>query len=91
MKTGLMLPMNILTWIIFGGLIGTVAHLLDPGDERSSLLGTVVLGVLGALVGGLLANLVFGVNVSGFNFASFAVAILGALLLMFVQRAVRRT
>jgi uncharacterized membrane protein YeaQ/YmgE (transglycosylase-associated protein family) len=83
--------MNIVTWLIFGLITGVTAHLLDSSEARGGLLGTVLLGILGAMVGGLLANLIFGANLTGFSLVSFVVAILGSLLLLFVQRAVRRT
>lgn len=82
--------MNFFSWIIFGLIIGIIANLLDPEPEKGGILGTIILGVVGALVGGLLANLVFGIGVTGFNFTSFVVAILGSLFLLFVQRATRR-
>lgn len=82
--------MNVLSWIVFGLIVGIVAHFLDPRDARGGVVGTVILGILGALVGGFLANLVLGISIRGFDFESFVVAVLGALLLLFIQRAVRR-
>lgn len=82
---------NLLSWLIFGLVVGVIAHLVDPADNRGSFLGTIILGILGALVGGLIANLVLGAQgISSFNLSSFLVAVLGSLLLLFVQRAVRR-
>jgi uncharacterized membrane protein YeaQ/YmgE (transglycosylase-associated protein family) len=83
--------MNLLSWLIFGLIVGIVAHMVDPAPDGGGIVGTLILGVLGALVGGFLANLVFGVGISGFNFTSFIVAVLGSLLLLFIQRAVRRS
>lgn len=82
--------MNFLTWIGFGLVTGIVANLIDPHPASGGLLGAVVLGVVGALVGGFLADLFFGVGVSGFNFTSLFIAVLGSLLLLFVGRAFRR-
>lgn len=83
--------MNLFSWLIFGFLVGVIAHLVDPASEGGGVVGTVTLGILGALVGGLLGDLVFGVGVSGFNFSSFVIAVLGSLLLLFIQRALKRT
>lgn len=83
--------MNIVSWIIFGVITGISAHMLDSSAERGGLLGTILLGVLGALVGGLLANVVVGTTLSGFNLVSFALAIFGSLILLFIQKMVRRT
>lgn len=82
--------MNILAWIIFGLIVGIVANIIDPYPEKGGLLGAVVLGMLGSILGGFLGNLVFGIGVTGFNFPSFAIAVLGSLLLLFLGRAIRR-
>lgn len=82
--------MNIISWIIFGTIVGIVANAIDPAPNRGGILGPILLGIVGALVGGFLANLVFGIAVTGFNVTSFLVAIAGSLLLLFVGKAVRR-
>ena len=81
--------MNILTWIVFGLIVGLVANLLDPDPAQGGVLGAVILGILGAVLGGFLGDLVFGVGVSGFNISSFIVAIAGSLILLFIGRAFR--
>ncbi|MDD5146873.1 MAG: GlsB/YeaQ/YmgE family stress response membrane protein [Candidatus Pacebacteria bacterium] len=82
--------MDILAWIIFGLLVGVIANAIDPSTARGGLLGSIVLGVIGALVGGFLGNLLFGIDVTGFNVSSFIVAILGALLVLYIGRALSR-
>ena len=82
--------MSILSWILFGLIVGIVANAIDPDRNKGGLLGAVLLGIVGALAGGFLANLVFGVSVTGFNLTSFLVAVAGSLVLLFVGRAVRR-
>lgn len=82
--------MSILFWIVFGLITGAIANLIDPNPARGGWLGALVLGVLGAILGGFLGNMVFGIGISGFNFPSFAVAVLGALFLLFVGRAFGR-
>lgn len=79
--------MNIFLWIGFGLIIGVIANIIDPSPSRGGVIGSLVLGILGAILGGILGNMVFGVGVTGFNFPSIAVAVLGALLLMFAERA----
>lgn len=84
--------MSLLSWILFGLIAGSLANFLDSSPSRGGWLGSIVLGVVGAVVGGFLANLIFGVSgVSGFNLESLVVAVLGALLLLFAQRAFRRS
>jgi uncharacterized membrane protein YeaQ/YmgE (transglycosylase-associated protein family) len=83
--------MNVLSWVIFGLIVGIIAHFLDPrGEERGGVVGTVILGILGALVGGLIANVVFGIGLRGFDFQSFIIAMAGSLILLVIQRGVRR-
>ncbi len=81
--------MNIISWILFGLIVGIVSNAIDPAPSRG-LLNSILLGVVGALVGGFLADLIFGVGVTGFNLTSFLIAIAGSLLMLFVGRAVRR-
>lgn len=82
--------MNILLWTAFGLITGIVAQLIDPHPYYGGWVGTIVLGILGALVGGFLGDLLFGVGVSGFNLSSFIVAVAGALIVMFLSRAFLR-
>ena len=82
--------MNILSWILFGLIVGIVANVIDPADSQGGLLGAILLGVAGALVGGFIANLLFGVGVTSFDITSFIVAIAGSLVLLFGVRTLRR-
>lgn len=82
--------MSIIAWVVFGLIAGVVANMIDPGESSGGWLGAIVLGVVGAVVGGFVANLLFGLSVTGFNFQSFAIAVLGSLLLLMLQRAFRR-
>ena len=82
--------MNILAWIVFGLIVGVIANLIDPRPSSGGMMGAIVLGILGAVVGGFLANTIFGASISGFNFTSLAIATLGSLLLLFVGKGLRR-
>lgn len=81
--------MNIVSWVLFGLLVGLVANILDPEETRGGLLGTIILGIIGALVGGFLGSALFGISVTGFDFTSFAVAVLGSLIVLYVGRTMR--
>lgn len=81
--------MNFVAWIVFGLIVGLVANAIDPSNARGGILGTILLGIVGAIVGGFLANLIFGIRVTGFDFTSLAVAVLGSLLLLFIGRSFR--
>jgi uncharacterized membrane protein YeaQ/YmgE (transglycosylase-associated protein family) len=81
---------NIVSWILFGLIVGIVANAIDPSPNKSGVTGSILLGVVGALVGGLLANLIFGITITGFSLTTFLVAIAGSLLLLFFGKAMRR-
>lgn len=81
--------MNVIGWTLFGLIAGTIANAVDPRPSSGGILGAVVLGIVGAMVGGFLANILLGLDVTGFNLTSFVVAIAGSLLLLFVGRALR--
>lgn len=79
---------NILAWVVFGLIAGSIANLIDPRPSKGGILGSMVLGIAGAVVGGWLGNALFGVGVTGFDFSSFIVAIAGSLLLLWVGRMI---
>lgn len=81
--------MSILVWLVFGLITGVVANMLNAGPARGGIIGAIVLGIVGAVVGGYLGNTFFGVGVSGFNVASFVVAIAGAVLVLVVARILK--
>lgn len=82
--------MNWISWIFFGLIAGIIAKMLTPGSKKpQGCLVTIVLGILGAVVGGYIGNhLGFG-PVTGFNFRSFGVAVLGAVILLFIYTLIR--
>lgn len=82
--------MDFLVWIVFGLIVGSIANMIDPRPSRYGILGSIILGIVGALVGGWLGSTLFGVGVTGFNINSFIVAIIGALLLLWVGRMFTR-
>jgi uncharacterized membrane protein YeaQ/YmgE (transglycosylase-associated protein family) len=77
--------MGIIAWIVLGAIAGFVANLIMGGGE--GLIMTVILGIVGALVGGFLAGTVLGIaDITGFNLSSILVAIFGAVVVIFVAR-----
>ncbi len=78
--------MGILAWIVFGLIAGIIAKLIMPGEDPGGFIVTTLVGIAGAVVGGFIgAALGFG-GVTGFNLGSFVVAVLGAILLLFIYR-----
>jgi len=82
--------MNILIWIIFGGLVGWVASIIMGTNARQGIFMNVVVGVIGAFLGGWIMGLINGQELTGFNLYSFLVALLGAVILLAIVRAFRR-
>lgn len=76
--------MNILIWIIFGAIAGWIASSLM--ESSHGLVEDIILGVIGAFVGGYVMNFFGQGGVTGFNLYSFVVAIIGAALLIFLGR-----
>lgn len=83
--------MGILAWIVFGLIAGVIAKFIMPGRDGGGFILTIILGIVGAVVGGWLATF-FGIggDVTGFNLGSFMVAVVGAIVVLAVYRLVRR-
>ncbi|HET9909696.1 MAG TPA: GlsB/YeaQ/YmgE family stress response membrane protein [Anaerolineales bacterium] len=83
--------MNIIVWIIFGALAGWIASMIMGANARMGALANIVVGIVGAIIGGFLMTNVFGAQgVTGFNLPSLLVAIGGAVVLLFLAGLVRR-
>jgi len=78
---------GILSWILFGLIAGAVARLIMPGRDPEGWVLTILLGIGGALTGGLIAAALGGHGVTGFDPVSFVVSIGGALILLAIYRA----
>jgi uncharacterized membrane protein YeaQ/YmgE (transglycosylase-associated protein family) len=78
--------MGILSWIVVGLIAGWLAGVVMKGGGYG-ILGDIILGIIGALVGGFLAGALFGVDIGGFNATTLIVAFLGAVLTIAIVRA----
>ncbi|SFU64233.1 GlsB/YeaQ/YmgE family stress response membrane protein [Xenorhabdus koppenhoeferi] len=80
--------MGILSWIIFGLIAGILAKWIMPGNNSSGIIMTVILAIVGAVVGGYISTF-FGMGkVDGFNFGSFIIAVVGAIIFLFVYHKI---
>lgn len=74
-------------WIIFGLIAGAIAKLLMPGDDPGGWIVTMILGIVGAVVGGWIGNALWGsAGATDWSLGSFALAIGGAILLLALYR-----
>ena len=80
--------MGIILWIVFGALVGWAASLLMK--TGGGLMWDIVVGIIGAVLGGYIMSMLGQGSVSGFNLYSFLVALLGACVLIFLVRVTRR-
>lgn len=74
--------MGIILWIIFGALVGWIATLIASQDERYGGFANVLIGIGGALLGGLIARMLGIGEITGFNLYSLFIAVLGSVLLL---------
>ena len=81
--------MGFILWIVFGAVAGWIASAIMKSND--GILMDIVLGIAGAVIGGWLMSVFGQGGVSGFNLYSFIVAILGAVVLIAIVRAIRRT
>lgn len=79
---------GIIIWIVIGGLAGWVASMIVGTDKSQGAVGNIVVGIVGALIGGFIVGLFGGAGFTGFNLWSFLVALLGAIVLLFIWKAI---
>lgn len=82
--------MGIILWIIFGGLAGWMASIIMKNDSNQGTITDIIMGIIGAVVGGFLMGIVGQSGVTGFNLYSFIVAIVGAIVVIYLGRLLRR-
>ena len=80
--------MGLIGWIVFGLIAGAIAKFIMPGKDPGGCIITMIIGVIGALLGGFIATALGFGGISGFDWRSMFIAILGALLLLFIWRMI---
>lgn len=78
--------MEFLIWILFGALVGWIASLVMRTDDNQGAIANIIKGIVGAFLGGAISGLLGGPEVTGFNFVSLGIAVLGAIVLIFFIR-----
>jgi len=74
--------MGLLAWIVMGLLAGIVAKFIMPGPDGGGIVMTILLGIVGAIVGGFVGQVLGLGTFNGFDLRSFGLAVLGSLLLL---------
>ena len=82
--------MGIISWIIVGALAGWIASMIMGKNAQMGAIANIIVGIIGAFIGGFVANLLGMEGVSGINIWSILIAILGAVILLAIVKAVQR-
>lgn len=83
--------MGIIGWIVLGLIAGAIAKAILPGRQGGGWIITIVLGIVGALLGGFIGSAIFGIGLEEFwSLQTWIVAILGAVLVLFIYGLVTR-
>jgi uncharacterized membrane protein YeaQ/YmgE (transglycosylase-associated protein family) len=83
--------MGILAWIILGLIAGAIAKAIMPGRDPGGFIVTALIGIVGAVIGGFLGNMIFGIGgVSGIDIRSILISVVGALVLLWIYRMATR-
>ena len=82
--------MGFLIYIIFGGIVGWIASIIMKTDDQQGILLNIVVGIVGSMLGSWLVGFFGYGGVNGFNVQSFVVALIGAVVLIAIVKALRR-
>lgn len=80
--------MNIILWIVLGALAGWIAEMIM--DSSHGLLENIILGIIGAFLGGFIMNLLGFTGITGFDVYSLIVAVVGAVIVIYLGRLLHR-
>lgn len=89
--------LNLLAWIVLGLIAGAIAKAIFPGHQGGGIFATIILGILGALVGGWLGNTLLpgatgaaAASAGAFSLGSIFFAVIGAIILLFIWGLITR-
>jgi uncharacterized membrane protein YeaQ/YmgE (transglycosylase-associated protein family) len=83
--------MSIIAWLVVGALAGWIAGMIVPGDEGYGVIGTIIAGIVGALVGGFLLGIITNEDwTTGINIPTLLAAIAGAVIVVFAWKSMSR-
>ena len=82
--------MGIIAWIVLGLIAGIIAKAIMPGNDPGGIIVTIIIGIVGAFIGGFIGNLITGSGLNGFSLWSVILAVVGAMLLLWIYRLTTR-
>ena len=80
--------MELLLWLVFGGIVGWIASMVMGTDAQQGIIMNIVVGIVGAMLGGWLMSLFGQPGTSGFNLYSLFVALIGSVVLLWLYKAI---
>lgn len=83
--------MNIILWIVFGAIAGWIASMIMKTDANQGLLMDIMMGIIGAIIGGFMMGLIGESGVTGFNIYSLIIAVFGACVTIYAGRLLRHS
>ncbi|BAY07061.1 GlsB/YeaQ/YmgE family stress response membrane protein [Calothrix sp. NIES-2098] len=87
--------MNIIAWVILGLLAGAIAKAIYPGYQGGGILSTIVLGIIGAIIGGSLYTLLqtgtLQLTAAGFSLTGLFIAVIGAIIAIYLWGLLSRS
>ncbi len=81
--------MAFIWWLIIGLIAGALARLVMPGRDPMGIIATILLGIVGSVLGGLVSWAIWGADTTGFQPAGLLLSILGAILVLWIWRMMR--
>ena len=81
--------LNFIAWLIVGLIAGALARLIMPGRDPMGIIATILLGIVGSIIGGLVSWAIWGSDTRGFQPASILLSILGAIVVLFLWRMMK--
>ena len=79
---------NFLSWILLGLIAGGLAKFIMPGKDPGGCLVTMLIGIVGALIGGVIGRTLIGRSVTGLDLVSLGLAVVGSVILLALYRAI---
>ena len=81
--------MSFIWWLIIGLIAGALARLIMPGKDAMGIIATILLGIVGSIVGGLVSWAIWGADEQGFRPAGFILSFIGAVVVLWIWRMVK--
>ena len=76
------ITMGIISWLIIGGIAGWIGSMITKNDEEMGAWKNIIVGIIGAFIGGFVFNILGGYGITGFNIWSLIVAVVGSVILL---------